>query len=123
MNILVWFTGVISQYKVGDYSIPQLKLNISLYNKLKGDSQLFFIICVKDDFEKKEYVKLLENNRMKDCHLLFMPYGLHFTEMMSEIISHVHKIDMYVDYSKSRLNWAHQLSNTLKLVHLSELID
>lgn len=123
MNILVWFTGVISQYHVGDYFIPDLKLNKSIYNKLKNNAQLYFIVCAKDTLEQKQYVQLLEKNGMKECKLLFMPYGLSFSEMMYQILAHVHKIDMYVDYSKARLIEANAICENLYLKHISELID
>lgn len=124
MNILVWFTGVISQYEVGDYDILSLKLNKSIYNRLKDNAQLFFIICAKDEQEKQDYIKLLSSNGMQECKLLFMPYqGLQFSEMMYQILQHVHKIDMYVDYSKLRLNEASRISSSLKLVHLSQLVE
>lgn len=126
---LIWFTGVISQFTIGEYEISKLKLNTNLLADLMKDSVLYFIIMVKDDKEREEYNDLLKKYNLSGCKVIYLPYvvennlTLDYVSLYADLIQDIGGINMYIDYSKYRLNVVSRYLGSDALIHVSQLLS
>ena len=119
---LLWFTGIVSKYYVSEnYDISKLEINSELLSKIKQKYDVMFIIYITNTQEEYAYTKLLWEHNLNDIKVVFVPYGISFTEALTGIISKVGDI-LVIDYSKKRLIEASKLLDETKLIHISQIL-
>lgn len=127
-KILIWLTGTLTQYKVTPLDFETLKFNQKTFESITETRDPIFIICVKDEGEKEQYLEWLKNKSLQDVRVLFLPYhweeSLTFDNLLTELQEKYPEIDSYLDYSKSRLLAAanHGIKSE-NVIHISQLLN
>ena len=126
---VIWFTGVISQYSVGNYSIENLKINHKILDKImkeyKADKYVS-IIWVANEEEKREYEKLIVEEDLQN-KLLFVfleNYNNSYTPAGQVLaLKYYFDINYYIDCSRTRLCKVRDGIEDNKLIHISQLLE
>ena len=123
---LIWFTGVISQFDISKYDIPNLHINKNtldfIIDNFSADRYIA-LITVYNDLEKDQYLKLIKDKGL-DTKLMFifLDYDKHTVDILAKL-AQIYNINYYIDCSRRRLKDAVSIINVDNLIHVSQLLD
>ena len=123
---LIWFTGVISQFDISKYDIPNLRINKNtldfIIDNFSADRYIA-LITVYNDLEKDQYLKLIKDKGL-DTKLMFifLDYDKHTVDILAKL-AQIYNINYYIDCSRRRLKDAVSIINVDNLIHVSQLLD
>lgn len=120
---LVWFTGVISKFKLPDIYLEDLQFNKQLLSKLQSTHDLVCIIQVKSVAEKERYLQRIHESYLGDNIYVFADYNKTDLEIISEAVRLYPDITMYVDSDRKRLVTASRFFKNENIFHLSQYLN
>lgn len=120
---LVWFTGVLSQYKLSDDNLDNISINYTTLRNLEETYDLICIICVPSEEVKQHYLTLVKEWGIQHLTYIFIPYEHDFTLVMQELLQKIPNINTYIDYSKARLVKAAKFLKNENVIHVSQLMQ
>ena len=120
---LVWFTGVLSQYKLSDADLDNITINYVTLRQLEKDYDLVCLICIPDEETKQHYLRLIKAWGLEHLTYIFIPYSHDFLDIMSNLVQQIPNLTTYIDYSKARLVKAANFLKNENVIHVSQLMQ
>lgn len=121
--LVVWSVGTTIQYCMKLYDIENKVINKKLLKRLKLHyKNIINIICVKDENEKEQFMRLIAKNKIDKDIYLFIPYGADLDYVYRAINNQFNNYD-YLDSARYRIDKVANVVGIDNCYHISEFLD